>query len=126
MIAADIMTRDVVTVRDSSPLIEAVRLMVDRHISGVPVLNAAGGFVGMLTEGDLLRRVETGTETHPAWLTELLRPDHVAEAFVKANGREVSEVMEQDIGSWPVLVIMLRAESAARAGRGWPGHTSDA
>jgi len=61
MNATDIMTRDVLTVTPATSIVDALRLMLDRHVSGLPVVDSAGQLVGILTEGDLLRRAETGT-----------------------------------------------------------------
>ena len=62
MKAKDIMTRSVVTVEPGAAVMHAIRLMLQNRISGLPVVNSTGRLVGMLTEGDLLRRAETGTE----------------------------------------------------------------
>jgi CBS-domain-containing membrane protein len=101
MIAADVMTRDVACVQADSALLDAVQLMVDRHVSGLPVLDPNGALVGMLTEADLLRRAETGTELRPSWLRALCFPGSVAESFVKTEGLRVSEVMRGNVASVP-------------------------
>ncbi len=68
MKAADIMTRAVVTIAPSAPILDAIRLMLGQRISGLPVVDD-GKLVGILSEGDLLRRAELGTERHrPRWL----------------------------------------------------------
>lgn len=97
MIAADIMTRDVATVRPETTLAQAIQVMLDRHVSGLPVLDSFGRLVGILSEGDLLRRVETGTEAHASWLKSFFQPERLAESFVKANGRHVSDVMQPNV-----------------------------
>ena len=63
MKASDVMTRDVLTVGRETSVANAIRVMLDNHVSGLPVLDD-GKVVGILTEGDLLRRSETGTEKH--------------------------------------------------------------
>ena len=63
MKAADLMTRDIVTVGPETPLAHAIRLMLEHRVSGLPVVDGAGQLVGLLTEGDLLHRAETGTDT---------------------------------------------------------------
>lgn len=94
MKAKDIMTTAVVTVTPDSTVVHAIRLMLQRKISGLPVVDAAGRIVGMVTEGDLLRRVETGTERRrPRWLEFLLGPGRLAEEYTHAHGRKVEEVM---------------------------------
>ena len=68
MKASDVMTRDVLTVGRETSVANAIRVMLDNNVSGLPVLDN-GKVVGILTEGDLLRRGETGTERHrPRWL----------------------------------------------------------
>ena len=68
MKASDVMSRNILSVGRDATIAEAIRLMLDNQISGLPVIDA-GRLVGILTEGDLLRRSETGTERHrPRWL----------------------------------------------------------
>jgi CBS domain-containing protein len=94
MRASDIMTRAVLTIAPDATIGEAVRLMLDRRISGLPVVDAAGTLVGIVTEGDFLRRTEFGTERKRSrWLEFLLGPGRMAEEFVHASGRKVDEVM---------------------------------
>ncbi|MGH8205752.1 MAG: CBS domain-containing protein, partial [Steroidobacteraceae bacterium] len=66
------MTGEVITVVASARVAEAVRLMLEHRISGLPVVDASGAVVGMLTEGDLLRRVETDTDIALPWWRVLL------------------------------------------------------
>ena len=98
MIAADVMTRDVAVVREEAEIADAVRLMLDRGISGVPVLDDDHHLVGMLTEGDLLRRSELHTEKHRSrWLELLLGKGSQALEYVRAHGRKVREVMTREV-----------------------------
>ena len=53
--AGDLMTRDVAVVRPETSLLDAVKLMAQRHISGIPVVDDSGAIVGMLSEGDVVR-----------------------------------------------------------------------
>jgi CBS domain-containing protein len=100
MKAADVMTRPVLTVRRGTPVAEAIRLMLDNQVSGLPVLNADGKLVGILTEGDLLRRSEMGTERHrPRWLEILMGPGRIAGEYVRTHGRKVEEIMTSDLVS---------------------------
>src|SRR6516165_2504909 len=97
MIASDVMTRTVLSVRPDATIAEAIRLMLDNRISGLPVIDEAGRLVGMLTEGDLLRRGETGTERHrPRWLEILMGPGRLAGDYVRTHGRRIGEVMTRD------------------------------
>jgi CBS domain-containing protein len=94
MKAKDIMTTAVMTVTPDSTVAHAIRLMLQKKISGLPVVDAAGRVVGMVTEGDLLRRAETGTERRrPRWLEFLLGPGRLAEEYTHTHGRKVEEVM---------------------------------
>jgi len=92
------MSTRVVTVTPGTLLSDAMRTMLREHISGLPVVDAQGALVGMLTEGDLMRRVETETEpTHPAWLRFLLGPGRMAREFTASHARHVGEVMTRDV-----------------------------
>jgi CBS domain-containing protein len=85
MKASDVMTRSVVSVGRGTPIAEAIRLMLENHVSGLPVLDADGKVVGILTEGDLLRRSETGTERQrPRWLEIVMGPGRIAGEYVRA------------------------------------------
>lgn len=96
MLAQDIMTRTVAAVHADTPLADAVALLVDRNISGLPVVDSNAHLVGMLTEGDLLRRNETDTEAHHSgWVCLLLGPAHLAQEYVRARGRLVRDVMTE-------------------------------
>jgi predicted transcriptional regulator len=71
--------------------------MLDNNVSGLPVLADDGKVVGILTEGDLLRRSETGTERHrPRWLEILMGPGRMAGEYVRTHGRKVEEIMTSD------------------------------
>jgi CBS domain-containing protein len=92
------MTRSVITVAPNATIQDAIRLMLGQRISGLPVVDAEGNLIGILTEGDLLRRAETGTEAHHAgWLNFLRGPARTAEDFVRSHGRYVEEVMTRII-----------------------------
>jgi CBS domain-containing protein len=97
MNAADVMTHNILSVRPDATIAEAIRLMLDNRISGLPVIDEAGRLVGILTEGDLLRRGETGTERHrPRWLEFLMGPGRLAEEYVRTHGRKIGEIMTRD------------------------------
>ena len=100
MIAADLMSRSVVSVGPDAPLVQAVRAMTERRISGLPVVDAKGRLVGMLTEGDLLRRVETATDdAAPGWFERFVAAGRLAEDYVRSHGRRVAEVMTPEVVS---------------------------
>ena len=94
MNASDVMSRDIISVGRDTTIAAAIRLMLDNQISGLPVIDPAGKLVGILTEGDLLRRAETGTERHrPRWLEILMGPGRLASEYVRTHGRRVDEIM---------------------------------
>ena len=94
MKAVDVMTRNVVSVKLDSSVFEAAQRMILNRISGLPVLDASGKLVGVVTEGDLLRRVETATERHrPSWLEFFLGQGRLATEYVRTHGRKVGDVM---------------------------------
>jgi CBS domain-containing protein len=90
----DVMTSPVVSIDPESSVLEAVRIMLQRHISGLPVIDKRGRLSGMITEGDFLRRAETGTQRRrPRWLEFLLGPGRLAEEYTRSHGRKVHEIM---------------------------------
>jgi CBS domain-containing protein len=98
MKASDVMTRNVITVATGAPLREAIRLMLDNKVSGLPVVDAAGKVEGILTEGDLLRRSEIATEKQRwPWLDFLLGPGRMASDYVKTHGRVCDELMSHGV-----------------------------
>jgi CBS domain-containing protein len=97
MQASDVMTTEVITVQPQTSVLEAVRLMLQHKISGLPVTDSGGHLVGILTEGDFLRRAETGTtRNRPRWLEFLVGPGRLAEEYAHSHGRKVGEVMTPD------------------------------
>lgn len=94
MRAHQIMTRSVVTVTPDTTILEAANIMLRRHVSALPVLDHAGKLVGIVSEGDFIRRSEIGTQRKRGrWLRFLLGPGEAAADFVREHGRKVSEVM---------------------------------
>jgi CBS domain-containing protein len=90
----------VISVTPQTTIAEAAQLLLDNRISGLPVVDPGGAVVGIVTEGDLLRRVETGTERrHSHWLEFLIAPGRLAREYTDANARNVGEVMSADVVS---------------------------
>jgi len=97
MRAHQIMTRSVTTVTPETTILEAANIMLQRHISGLPVVDAAGKLVGIVSEGDFIRRSEIGTQRKRGrWLKFILGAGEAATEFVHEHGRKVSEVMTRD------------------------------
>jgi CBS domain-containing protein len=94
MFAHQIMSRHVVTVGVDASVADAIAIMLQHHVSGLPVVDAAGRLVGIVSEGDFIRRAEIGTERRRGrWLTFLAGADRVALDFARSNGRKVGEIM---------------------------------
>jgi CBS domain-containing protein len=101
MQAKDIMTRHVVSVAPDASILVALQLMLENQISGLPVVDHRGELLGIVTEGDFLRRAETGTERRrPRWLEFLLGPGMIASDYVQSHARRVEEVMTPNV--WTV------------------------
>jgi CBS domain-containing protein len=102
MRAHQIMTRPVITVTPETTMVEAANLMLQKHVSGLPVVDATGKLVGMLSEGDFIRRSEIGTQRKRSrFLRFILGPGKAASDFVQEHGRRVSEIMTSE----PLLTV---------------------
>lgn len=98
MRAHHIMTRKVIKVAPGDSVTDAARLMLDNHVSGLPVVDLKGTLVGIVTERDLLRRREIGTQRkRPRWLDFILGPGRQAAEYVQTAGRRVEEIMTRDV-----------------------------
>jgi len=97
MKVADMMTRGVLSLTPEDSVRKAAELMLRYDINGFPVLDR-GKLVGMITQGDFLRRVETGTERHRPRLAEFFAdPGRLADEYVHSHARTVGEVMTRDV-----------------------------
>jgi CBS domain-containing protein len=93
-----IMTRKVTTVKADTPILEAANLMLHQHISGLPVVGDTGKLIGIVSEGDFIRRSEIGTQKRRRrWLKILVGPAQSASEFVHERGRKVGEIMTEDL-----------------------------
>jgi CBS domain-containing protein len=98
MRASDVMTSNVISVTPDMTVREVARIFVDNGISGAPVLDPDGHVAGMISEGDLLRRSEIGTEERPrtSWL-DLWSASHEARDYIKTHAVKVRDVMTTDV-----------------------------
>ena len=97
MRAHQIMTRPVITVTPETTIVEAANTMLQRHVSGLPVVDAAGKLVGIISEGDFIRRSEIGTQRQRGrFLKFILGPGKAATDFVHEHGRTVAEIMTRE------------------------------
>lgn len=94
----DVMVTPVITVKPSTTVKQAAELFLARKISATPVVDSEQKLVGIVSEGDLLHRVEAGTERHRSWWLEgFIANDTLAAEYVKAHGRKVSDVMTRKV-----------------------------
>jgi CBS domain-containing protein len=94
------MTAPVIGVEPEASIAEAVRLMLGHKVSGLPVMTRAGDLVGMVSEGDFLRRTELGTEPHLSGLLRFLESSgKKADTYIHTHGRKVSEVMTTSVST---------------------------
>src|SRR5690606_31493154 len=90
--------KDVITVRNDANVKDIAQILIEHHISAVPVVDERGALVGIVSEGDLIRRTETGTEkTWSSWLDFLVSNGSRADAYVKANARRASDIMTRSV-----------------------------
>ena len=92
--ARDLMTPDVVSVPPETPVAAVARLLAERGISAAPVLDGAGAVLGVVSEGDLIRRL-AGEEDRPrGWLAGLFGdPDAAADRYARTHGATAGEIM---------------------------------
>jgi len=93
----EVMTSNVISIGVNDTVLKAARMMLQNRISGLPVVDSAGKLVGIVTEGDFLRRGELGTQRRrPKWLEFIVGPGKLADEYVHAAGRKVEEIMTID------------------------------
>jgi CBS-domain-containing membrane protein len=103
MRAMDVMTTNVITVGPETSVQDVAKLLSERSISGVPVVDTQNRLVGIVSEGDLLHRVETGTERRAQrrrrswWLDTIGSDEELARNYVKSHGRTAKDVMTSDV-----------------------------
>ena len=100
MKASDIMVTDVITVTPEADVPTVATVLLTNHISGAPVVDAQGRLVGMISEGDLIRRGEAGTaHERPWWLRLLMGRELLAGEFIREHSRRVGDLMTREVVS---------------------------
>jgi len=100
MKAADVMVTDVITVKPDNEVQDVAALMLAHHISAVPVVDEKGALVGIVSEGDLLRRDEASTgHERNWWLKLLMSRESLAAEYLKEHARKVADVMTRQVVS---------------------------
>ena len=98
MNAKDVMTPNVITVNEQTDVATIAKLLIERHISAVPVVDKEDKLIGIVSEGDLIRRPEEGTEAPKSWwLSFLSSPDEAARAYAKSHGQAAGDVMTRNV-----------------------------
>lgn len=98
MRAADVMTSNVITVQPDTEVREIARVLLKHRISAVPVVDAGQRVLGIVSEGDLMRRAENDTDKrHSWWLEAVLSLQDRAEEYIKIHGRRAADVMTRDV-----------------------------
>lgn len=107
MLAMDVMHADPVTVQPDDTVEHAARLMLQYAVSGLPVVDRDGALVGIVTEGDLMHRVENDTDRcPPLWQLIFASPGRMAHEFVKSTGRQVEDVMTREVVTVPDTALL--------------------
>ncbi|SOE53270.1 BON domain-containing protein [Burkholderia sp. OK233] len=98
MRASDVMTSNVISVMPDMTVREVAKIFIDKGISGAPVIDTEGHVTGMISEGDLLRRVELGTDApqRSSWL-EFFSSTDDARDYIKTHAPKVRDVMTVDV-----------------------------
>ena len=96
MKASDVMTPTVLTVAPETAVPEIAQAMLERHVSGLAVVDAKGAIIGVVSEGDLIRRPEIETANSRSWwLRFFTSQEELARSFVKTHGVRAKDVMTQ-------------------------------
>ena len=100
MRARDLMTRNPITVPPDTPLPAVAALMAERGISGLPVVDAEGCLLGLVTDGDMMRRLAAKEDQPASWLSRLLASHgRQADQYARTHGRRVRDVMTTDLAT---------------------------
>ena len=100
MRAMDVMTSEVITVDENASVQSVAKLMAKHAISAVPVVDKDNRVIGMVSEGDLLHRAETGTERRRSWWLEMMAStNQLAGEYLKSHSGRVKDVMTRDVVS---------------------------
>ena len=98
MRAMDVMTSKVITVDENASVITVAKLLAERGISAVPVVDSENRVISMVSEGDLLHRAETGTERRQSWWLEMMAStNRLAGDYIKSHSGNVKDVMTRDV-----------------------------
>lgn len=98
MRAAQVMTSDIVSISSDATIFEAAELLISVGVSAMPVVDKSGRMVGIVSEADLMRRAELGTQPHKSWLQRIFSDDAAAaKEYVTLHSRRVADVMSRNV-----------------------------
>lgn len=98
MRAVEVMTTKVITVGENASVADVAKLLAERGISAVPVVDKDHKVIGMVSEGDLLHRTQTGTEKCRSWWLEMMAStNQLAGDYIKSHSANVKDVMTRDV-----------------------------
>jgi CBS domain-containing protein len=98
MLAQDIMTKDVLTVTPDTSVKDIARCMMEHRVGGLPVIDKQGHIVGIVTEGDLVRRSDLDTaRQRNGWLDIFLSNADRARDFAREHGRTAQDIMTTEV-----------------------------
>ncbi|MGI9420906.1 MAG: CBS domain-containing protein [Geminicoccaceae bacterium] len=98
MQAKDVMTTKLVTAEAETSVRDIAKLMLAHRISGIPIVDKSERVLGMVSEGDLMRRPESETERAPSWWLEaVFSPRDKAADYVKVHGTKAGDVMTRNV-----------------------------
>jgi CBS-domain-containing membrane protein len=99
MKARDVMVSPVITAKPNASVKEVAQILLKNQVSAVPVVDDAYKLVGIVSEGDLMRRADLGTERHRSWWLAALfaEEETLAAEYVKAHGQKVADVMSKRV-----------------------------
>jgi CBS domain-containing protein len=107
MKAADVMVSRVITVGRDTPVHEIAHILLSNRISAVPVVDGSGAVVGIVSEGDLIHRVEAGTERQYSWWLKLFGDKNtIARDYVKSHARRAVDVMTKQVITAPPDMLL--------------------
>jgi len=98
MKARDVMVSPVITAHENDTVREVAQLLIEKHISAVPVVDEAGKLVGIVSEADLLHRTEAGTERPVSWWLSLISGERaIASEYIQSHAVKLKDLMTRDV-----------------------------
>jgi CBS domain-containing protein len=98
MKASDVMVSQVITVGPDTTVHEIANILLSNRISAVPVVDDLGALIGIVSEGDLIHRVEAGSERHHSWWLRLMGDrGALAHDFLKSHAVKAADVMTKGV-----------------------------